>query len=110
MLGKTGARHTSEQVVAFLADIVASADWSGNSRNRRQPVGVQDHREEAFLSEHPTVHLRFAPNYSSWMNQVKPWFAKISRDVITRGVFSSVAELKSKLMPYIQQYNKNLAS
>ena len=48
-------------------------------------------RVEAFLSEH-TVQLHFTPTYSSWLNQVELWFAKISRDVITRGVFSSVAD------------------
>ena len=71
VIGKTAARHTAEQVVAFLADIVASADWSGDSRDRRQPVGAQDQRVEAFLSEHPTVQLHFTPIYSSGLNQVK---------------------------------------
>ena len=108
VIGKTAARHTSEQFVAFLTDIVA-----------HQPTGQEIHviadnlsahktqRVEAFLSEHPTVQLHFTPTYSSWLNQVELWFAKISRDVIARGVFSSVADLKSKLMRYIRQYNKN---
>ena len=107
VIGKTAARHTSEQFVAFLTDIVA-----------HQPTGQEIHviadnlsahktqRVEAFLSEHPTVQLHFTPTYSSWLNQVELWFAKISRDVITRGVFSSVADLKSNLMRYIRQYNK----
>ena len=108
VIGKTAARHTSEQFVAFLTDIVA-----------HQPTGQEIHviadnlsahktkRVEAFLSEHPAVQLHFTPTYSSWLNQVELWFAKISRDVIARGVFSSVADLKSKLMRYIRQYNKN---
>jgi hypothetical protein len=37
---------------------------------------------------------------------VELWFAKIQRDVIARGVFTSVADLKRKLMRYIRQYNK----
>src|SRR5262245_29840984 len=31
---------------------------------------------EAFLSEHPDVHLHFTPTYSSWLNQVEIWFSK----------------------------------
>ena len=62
---------------------------------------------QEFLSEHPTVRLHFTPTYSSWLNYVELWLAKISRDVITRGVFSSVADLKSKLMRYIREHNKN---
>jgi len=34
------------------------------------------------------------------------WFGKIERDVIARGVFTSVCDLKRKLMRYIRHYNK----
>ncbi len=50
--------------------------------------------------------MHFTPTYSSWLNQVELWFAKIERDVIARGVFTSVPDLKRKLMRYIRQYNK----
>jgi hypothetical protein len=32
--------------------------------------------------------------------------AKIERDVIARGVFTSLADLRKKLMKYIRHYNK----
>jgi hypothetical protein len=32
------------------------------------------------------------------------WFAKIQRDVIRRGVFTSVADLGNKLRKYIRAY------
>jgi len=61
---------------------------------------------EQFLVEHPNVHMRFTPAYSSWLNQVELSFAKIERDVIARGVFTSVPDLKRKLMHYIRKYNE----
>jgi hypothetical protein len=48
----------------------------------------------------------FTPTYSSWLSQVELWLAKIERDVIARGVFASVSDLRRKLMRYIRQYNK----
>jgi hypothetical protein len=60
----------------------------------------------AFLAAHKKVHLHFAPTYSSWLNQVERWFAKIERDVIARGVFTSLPNLKRKLMRYIRHYNQ----
>jgi hypothetical protein len=39
------------------------------------------------------VMLHLAPTYSSWLNQVELWFAKIQRDVIARGIFAAVANL-----------------
>lgn len=59
-----------------------------------------------FLVAHPNVHLHFTPTYSSWLNQVELWFAKIERAVLARGVFTSVADLKRKIMRYIRRYNE----
>src|SRR3989454_8589124 len=106
VLGKTAARHTSAEFVAFLTDIVID-------QPRRRAVHViadnlsahKTKRVDGFLAAHPKVQLHFTPTYSSWLNQVELWFAKIERDVIARGVFSSVPDLKRKLMRYIRQYN-----
>jgi hypothetical protein len=40
---------------------------------------------------------------------VQLWFAKIERDVIARGIFTSVSHLKRKLMRYIR-YSHEAAS
>jgi len=52
---------------------------------------------QEFLQRHPSVDLHFTPTYSSWLNQVEQWFAKIERDVIARGVFTSVPDLRRKI-------------
>jgi transposase len=106
VLGKTAPRHTSAEFVAFLADIVAH-------QPKRKEIHVicdnlSAHKTKAveeFLAKHSNVRLHYTPTYSSWLNQVEIWFAKIERDVIARGVFSSVADLKRKLMRYIRRYN-----
>ena len=59
-----------------------------------------------FLADRPNVQIHYTPTYSSWLNQVELWFNRIERDVIARGVFTSVADLKRKLMRYFRQYNK----
>jgi transposase len=51
--------------------------------------------------------LHFTPTYSSWLNQVEIWFARIERDVIARGVFTSVNDLARKLMRYVRAYSQN---
>jgi len=108
VLGKTADRHTSEEFVAFLSDIVA-----------HQPEGREIHiiadnlsahktkRVEEFLTRHSNVTIHYTPTYSSWLNQVELWFNKIERDVIARGVFTSIPDLSRKLMRYIREGNKN---
>jgi transposase len=107
VLGRTAARHTSAEFVAFLTEIVLN-----QSRGKEIHViadNLSTHKTEQvqeFLVAHPNVYLHFTPTYSSWLNQVELWFAKIERDVIARGIFTSVADLKRKLMRYIRYYNK----
>jgi transposase len=106
VLGKTATRHTSAEFVAFLTDIVA------NQPRKKEIHVIADNlsahktaRVDEFLEQNRNVHMHFTPTYSSWLNQVELWFAKIERDVIARGVFTSVSDLKRKLMLYIRRYN-----
>ena len=43
------------------------------------------------------MQFHFTPTYSSWLNQVELWFAKVEREVIARAIFTSVADLDRKL-------------
>jgi transposase len=107
VLGKTADRHTSAEFVAFLADIVAHQPADQEIHVIADNLSAHKTKQvQAFLGEHRNVHMHFTPTYSSWLNQIELWFAKIERDVIARGVFTSVPDLKRKLMRYIRQYNK----
>ena len=77
--------------------------------NRFKRTATLRHLYRPHLSHRPPlyrVRLHFTPTYSSWLNQVELWFARIERDVIARGVFTSVPDLRRKLMRYIRQYIK----
>ena len=108
VFAQTVPRHTSAAFVEFLGDIVA-----GQPRGREIHViadNLSTHKTQAvrtFLVEHPNVHLHFTPTYSSWLNQVELWFSKIERDLLARGVFTSVADLARKIRHYIRHYNKS---
>ena len=43
--------------------------------------------------------------YCSRLNPTEIWFARIERDVIARGVFTSLPDLASKLRRYINAYS-----
>lgn len=104
--GKTTARHTSQEFVAFLTDIVIKQPKSReihivlDNLSAHKTRGVQD-----FVEGHPNVHLHFTPTYASWLNQVELWFSKIERDLIYRGVFTSVKDLARRIMTYIRHHN-----
>lgn len=105
--GMTAERHTSATFVRFLDRLVA------RQPKRRAIHVIADNLSahktplvKAWLAAHPRVTLHYTPTYSSWLNQVELWFAKIERDMIARGIFTSTADLRRKLMQYIRAHNK----
>ncbi len=105
--GKTAKRHTSAEFVDFLAEVVGQARWAKeihivlDNLSAHKTIAVRE-----FLAAHPKVQLHFTPTYSSWLNQVELWFAKIERDLLARGIFTSVADLARKIQKYIRAYAK----
>ena len=105
--GKTAERHTSVEFVSFLQQVVAGC-------NPRQEIHIildnlsahKTNQVEQFLKLNSRVKLHFTPTYSSWLNQVEIWFARLEREVIARGIFTSVQDLSRKLMRYIRAYSK----
>jgi transposase len=108
VIGRTSARHTSAEFVAFLNDLVAR-------QPNQQPLHIicdnlSAHKTIAvcdFLARHPNVRIHYTPTYSSWLNQIEIWFSKIQRALIARGIFTSVNDLDRKIMRYIRLYNRN---
>jgi len=106
VFGQTAPRHTSDDFLAFLTQVV-------DSQPRQREIHIildnlathKTQKVRTFLATHTRVHLHFTPTYSSWLNQVELWFAKIERDVLARGIFTSVADLRRKILRYIRRYN-----
>src|SRR2546427_5698263 len=70
--GKTAARHTSREFVAFLNEVVALCP----PRQRIHIIldNLSAHKTQAvreFLQQHPRVRFHFTPTYSSCLNQVE---------------------------------------
>jgi transposase len=107
VVGSAVPRHTSDEFVAFLQSVV-------DQQPPRRAIHIivdnlsahKTQKVRTFLAAQPTVRLHYTPTYSSWLNQVELWFSKIERDVIARGIFTSVTDLRRKLMRYIKHYNK----
>src|SRR5947207_11015977 len=105
--GKTAERQTSAAFIDFLEPLVSTC-------KTRQEIHIildnlsahKTNQVEEFLQRNSHVKLHFTPTYSSWLNQVEIWFARLEREVIARGIFTSVRDLSRKLMRYIRAYSK----
>lgn len=61
--------------------------------------------------ENPDHRIRFVytPKHASWLNQVELWFSILVRRLLKRASFSSVEELRQRLLAFIEYFNRLLA-
>ena len=100
--------HASESLVKYVAQTCAIAQELGK-KGKEGVLKSQDSRRR-FLSD-PTHRIRivFLPKHTSWLNQIEIVFGVIMRKVIRRGNFKSLADLKEKLLSFINYFNEVFA-
>jgi len=105
--GKTAARHTSAEFIAFLEQVRHTAPRGKAIHFIVDNLSAhKTNAVHAWVAAHPRVTMHYTPTYSSWLNQVESWFARIERDCIARGIFTSTTDLRRKLLQYIRLHNQ----
>ena len=108
VIGKCYERHRHQEFLRFPGLV-----------EKQTPSGMEVHlvmdnysthktpRVKAWLQKRPHWHIHFIPTHSSWLNQVERWFGKITGNLIRRGVYLSVRDLKESIMSYIDSNNES---
>ncbi len=97
--------HQSQSLVRWVAQI-SDIEKDLGKKGEYGILALMS-RRAAFLSD-PThkVVFHYTPNHSSWMNQIEIWLSILVRKVLKRGSFKSVEDLQTKVLAFIDYYNR----
>jgi len=66
-------------------------------------------REEFLSKSGKTIVFHYTPKHASWMNQIEIWFGILTKKAIRSGNFASKRDLRSKILEFIDYFNKTMA-
>jgi hypothetical protein len=100
--------HQSESLVLWVAQTCGIADDLGVKG--KQGVLKSQHSRAQFLSDRShRIRFVYTPKHTSWLNQIEMWFGILVRKLLRRSSFSSLEDLKAKILQFIDYFNRTMA-
>ena len=69
----------------------------------------QETRRTFLANRNHRIRFVYLPKHTSWLNQIEIVFGIVMRKVIRRGNFTSLTDLRSKLLAFIDYFNVTFA-
>jgi hypothetical protein len=100
--------HKSAGLVQLIAELCGVTEELG----KKGKAGILQSMASraAFLQdENHSIRFVYTPKHCSWLNQVEMWFGILTRRLLKRGNFTSIENLKQRILKFIEFFNETLA-
>jgi hypothetical protein len=100
--------HKSESLVRFVTHVCGIRDDLGV---KGKSGVLQSMSTRAVFLQDKSHRIRFiyTPKHTSWLNQIEIWFSILVRRLLKRGSFSTVKELRERILAFIDYFNITMA-
>ncbi len=100
--------HCSKSLVRYVAEACEIKTDLGKKGKRGILRSVKTRKEFLTDLKH-RIRFVYVPKHTSWLNQIEIWFSILVRRVIKRGNFTSVSNLREKILDFINYFNETMA-
>ena len=106
VIGRCMQRHRHQEFIRFLNAVEHEVPAAKAVHVVLDNYATHKHpKVTAWLERHQRFTFHFTPTSCSWANAVEGWFAKLTRQRLKRGVFTSIVELQATINRFIADAN-----